>query len=166
MKYQIEEDWITEAGLRAIVVLRYWDGPKYLNQRYKYRKYRCGYVGVPPMHPLYGIHYYQKVLYVPEGAQTFIIKETPESVAPQDVCDVHGGLTYSDCGSYPVPSDEWWFGFDCAHVGDGYIDIPLGERNILGDGVPKSLDFCCCECERLAEQLKELSEGRLPYERR
>ena len=33
----------------------------------------------------------------------------------------HGGLTYSGGGensSYPISSDLWWFGFDCAHCGD------------------------------------------------
>ena len=165
MTYQIEKDWITEAGLRAVVIVRFWDGPAYLKQRYRYKKYRCGYVGVPPLHPLYGVHYYQKVLHIPKGAQTFIIKETSESIAPENVCNVHGGLTYSGNGSYPVPSDEWWFGFDCAHVGDGYIEIPPGEMNILGDGPPRSLEYCWSECERLARQLKEIGEGKLPFER-
>lgn len=62
----------------------------------------CGYVAVPPGHPLHGVHY--------------------------DECDVsvHGGLTYSDKCHGRVchvpapgePDDVWWLGFDCAHCGD------------------------------------------------
>jgi hypothetical protein len=64
----------------------------------------CGYVGVPPSHPLHGKQY-------------------------DDVnVDVHGGLTYSrpcqeDGEICHVPQEGreaeiWWFGFDCAHSGD------------------------------------------------
>jgi hypothetical protein len=67
----------------------------------------CGYVGVPPNHPLHGKHY-------------------------DDVeVDVHGGLTYaSGCSEGPQdrsichvtepdePDDVWWFGFDCGHAYD------------------------------------------------
>lgn len=66
----------------------------------------CGYVGVPPEHPLHG-----------KGCE-----------APH--VDVHGGLTYANrCmeGDDPAtgichvpgpgePEDVWWFGFDCAHL--------------------------------------------------
>jgi hypothetical protein len=62
----------------------------------------CGYVAVPPGHPLHG---------------------TPYNDA--DV-DVHGGLTYAhrcqgEICHVPAPGepdDVWWFGFDCAHAGD------------------------------------------------
>lgn len=59
--------------------------------------HRCGYVGVPESHPLYGKDY-------------------------DDVnITVHGGLTFSDNYSdYPIETEEktWWFGFDCAHCDD------------------------------------------------
>ena len=68
----------------------------------------CGYVAVDPGHPLHGRDY-----------------EVPN-------VDVHGGLTYADScqerateaeGVCHVPQpgqphDVWWFGFDCAHLGD------------------------------------------------
>lgn len=68
----------------------------------------CGYVGVPPEHPLHGEDY-----------------DTP-------AVEVHGGLTYADrCveGAEDAPrichipepgrpADVWWFGFDCAHAWD------------------------------------------------
>lgn len=60
--------------------------------------HRCGYVGLPVGHKLYGIGY-------------------------DDVdISVHGGLTYADGSrdsNYPVESELWWLGFDCAHCGDG-----------------------------------------------
>lgn len=72
----------------------------------------CGYVGVPPGHPWHGMDY-----------------EKPD-------VEVHGGLTYAascDEGGHichvPAPgrpSDVWWLGFDCAHLGDlcpRYMDL-------------------------------------------
>lgn len=65
--------------------------------------HRCGYVGIPKGHVLYGKDY------------SYIENEFNISV--------HGGLTFSDYGDeiYPVKSDEnlWWLGFDCGHSGDG-----------------------------------------------
>lgn len=62
----------------------------------------CGYVAVPPGHPLHG-----------------------KSYDDADV-EVHGGLTYANACQGHVchvpkqgePDDVWWFGFDCAHSGD------------------------------------------------
>lgn len=64
----------------------------------------CGYVAVPPGHPLHGKGY--------------------EDVS----CSVHGGLTFADrCQPGGLichvpapgePDDVWWLGFDCAHGGD------------------------------------------------
>lgn len=59
----------------------------------------CGYVAVPPGHPLHGTVY-------------------------QDIdVQVHGGLTYSQTGARPIghvpapgdPDAVWWIGFDCGH---------------------------------------------------
>ncbi len=63
--------------------------------------HRCGYVRVGEDHPWFGREY------------------DDESV---DV-DAHGGLTFSRPNPAPekfgidIP-DGWWFGFDCAHLGD------------------------------------------------
>jgi hypothetical protein len=61
--------------------------------------HRCGYVRVPPGHPYYGRHY--------------------------DAFDVsvHGGLTFAQVE--PCVEEDgtgWWFGFDCAHLGDEVYD--------------------------------------------
>lgn len=72
--------------------------------------YWCGYVGVPPGHPLHG---------------------TPWGEATRTL-DVHGGVNYSDgCDEeapegYGIchipepgrPANVWWFGFACCRFGD------------------------------------------------
>jgi hypothetical protein len=57
--------------------------------------HRCGYIGIPKGHSVYGKDYDEIDI------------------------DVHGGLTYAGDDNYPVESDLWWIGFDCAHSGDG-----------------------------------------------
>lgn len=61
--------------------------------------HRCGYVRVPPNHSAHGKGY-------------------------NDVdVNVHGGLTFAQVE--PCAHEDgtgWWFGFDCAHSGDGSYD--------------------------------------------
>lgn len=115
-KVNVEKDWITASGLRAVVIMTMMG-------------HRCGYVGVDKSHALYGVSYdklYELGVYI----------------------EVHGGITYSDfSSSYPVESDLYWFGFDCAHVGDKTSGF-----SFPGD-VLRSLDYCIGECEAMAYQL-------------
>jgi hypothetical protein len=132
MSYQIEKDWVTSAGLRAVVTIGDMG-------------YRCGYVGVPESSPSYG-HDYKDV----------------------DV-EVHGGLTYADGGKdYPVDSDLWWFGYDCAHLYDARDPVLMsGQYKKLYDKglfrgfdegeIIRSLEYCIGECESLAKQLSEVT---------
>lgn len=91
----------------------------------------------------------------------------PERMAsPEFVFDVHGSLTFSGDGrgQYPVPSDLWWFGYDCGHAGDGkapeylqemrerYPDSPIMWTD---DGEFRSVEYCMDECESLARQIAE-----------
>ena len=93
MSHIIEKDWITEAGLRAVVIMCMGD-----YQGKQYRRHRCGYVGVGMDTKLYGKGYHDELLY-----------DT----------SVHGGLTYAGGNDkYPVDADLWWLGFDCAHLYD------------------------------------------------
>jgi hypothetical protein len=98
--------------------------------------HRCGYVTVPETHPHWGKGY-------------------------DDVrADVHGGLTYSDKGT---------FGFDCAHLEDirdesimsdeyrAVFTSDLLDRITWEGATLKTLEFCVAECESLAKQLKEQS---------
>src|SRR5258708_4716544 len=84
--YKIEREW-KHAGLSCAVVLA------------REAAHRCGYVRVPPGHPMFGKGY-----------------DDPD-------VDVHGGLTFAELE--PCKEHEggqgWWFGFDCHHFNDmGY----------------------------------------------
>lgn len=113
-----EESWQTAAGLRAAC---WW----------VHNSHRCGYVAVPEGHPAYGLDYDAELL--------------------REI-NVHGGLTYSWSGGkdakYPGPGENlWWFGFDCAHLGD-----QISGREYPGD-VLRSQLYVKNECEDLARQL-------------
>jgi hypothetical protein len=111
----------------------------------------CGYVGVPPAHPLHGMAY--------EHASV----------------DVHGGLTYSDACQPEAehgichipepgePDDVWWFGFDFSHAFDLSPAMAVHYARInesLRPPWPKDRYTTRAEAEtevtRLAAQLKEL----------
>ena len=99
--------------------------------------HRCGYVGVPEGHPLYGKYNDSQVKVT---LKELIEDEEMNQIGnrgvwtllglPNDEDDqvrlgsyfmVHGGITYTDGGKdfhHPVDSNLWWFGFDCGHTGD------------------------------------------------
>lgn len=131
----IEQDWTTEAGLRAVAV---WNDQM---------GFRCGYVQVPQDHPLHGISYMQKTEALSRDADG-------DRTEPELYFEVHGGITYSDdqCPMMEPKGDEWWFGFDCGHAGD----VTMFSRPGSGD-VERSLDYVVGECESLAQQLADLA---------
>lgn len=113
----------------------------------------CGYVAVPPGHPLHGSGYHAA-----DGEADEV-----ESI------EVHGGLTYADaCADdgtichVPAegrPHDVWWFGFDCGHAWDimpGMVAIEAQFKyHDPRQGSYKNIAYVTAECERLARQLKE-----------
>lgn len=166
MSYTVEKDWITAAGLRAVVTMGSMG-------------HHCGYVGVPKGHPLHGVKYNKStaVLAAPSddepvgkrGPMTLLMiaAESERMQSPEMVFDVHGSLTYSGDGDYPAPSDGlWWFGYDCGHYGDARSPEYCEQRRqkypnepILWDdphdGVFRDLAYCVHECESLARQIVE-----------
>jgi len=97
-----------------------------------------GYVGIPEGHPLYGATYSQK-----RGG-----------VLPEELLEVHGGLTYSaNCLPGFLPDGLWYFGFDCSHLCDYSPLFSLLERDLL---LYKTRSFAEAETRRLAQQLAEL----------
>ncbi|MBR0575713.1 hypothetical protein KCG48_05075 [Proteiniclasticum sp. BAD-10] len=110
--------------------------------------HRTGYVGVPKGHPYFGKDYDEREL---------------------SAVDVHGGLTYAGGGgNYPIKSDLHWFGFDCAHIGDGadfYLALTLFPENkeyielmrafCSNHGVVRSMEYVEKECRSLADQLNK-----------
>lgn len=104
----------------------------------------CGYVGLPPSHPLHGKPYEDLEL------------------------EVHGGLTYAgSCAGHichvPAPGepdDVWWLGFDCGHASDVSPGLDAFARKRLGAPHFKfeyahyrPLVYVMSEVEQLASQL-------------
>jgi hypothetical protein len=159
MAHEVEHVWTTKAGLEAACLIMTSGGRK---------RHRCGYVAVPLGHPLHGVGYDEEhAELAPTADEAEIGKKSPLLVvtagvgasrgkgalrcSPDVAFDVHGGLTYSGGGKgYPVAGDGWWFGFDCAHDGDGVIEP--GEFD-LGRGYARSLPYVIGECEHLAAQI-------------
>ena len=164
MNHEVEKDWTTAAGLRAVCAIMRWSGQ---------RRHRCGYVEVPKGHPLYGVGYADDIPQISQesvdnatlGAKSPILiltatcrskEEGKVRRSPDILFDCHGGLTYSGgSGKYPVESEGWWFGFDCAHGGDEWIERPEGLSLGLELGVVRTQEYVEAECERLAKQIVE-----------
>lgn len=170
-RYLVERDWITKAGFRAVCLKTRLSG------RWQHR---CGYVGVPPGHQLHGVGYSQQTDLISQivANSSKLGKKSPlllligtvgsdgEGLLRRSldvVVDVHGGLTYSGGSStYPAASDGlWWFGFDCAHAGDGEIESQVYESEGVFTICPSSVfseevrseEYVVKECESLASQL-------------
>ena len=99
--------------------------------------YRCGYVGIPKGHPLYGKHNDSQVKVTMKeliedeemnqignrGVWTLLglPNDEDDQVRLDSYFMVHGGITYAAGGKnshHPIDTDLWWFGFDCGHYGD------------------------------------------------
>jgi len=158
--YTIEKDWEVE-DLRCVVIMGSMG-------------HRCGYVGVPKGHPLYGADYHkhsealksllEKVKNEPFGKRGILaaICWDGEKASPEVIFNVHGGLTYSGGGDYPVTSELYWFGYDCGHYDDAKdLSAMSGElkavyTRLSQHGEVRGLEYCVGECESLAKQLKEV----------
>lgn len=107
----------------------------------------CGYVAVPPGHPLHGLNYDADAVNV----------------------DVHGELTYAHkCQGLichiPKPGEPdnvWWFGFDCAHLFDLTPRALAVEKRLhfdqLTQDVYRDLEYVKSEIRSLAEQLSKVT---------
>ena len=164
MSYEVKKDWTTSAGLRAVVIMGRLG-------------HHCGYVGVPKDNPLHGVGYSQATPALklninrstekmsPAQVLCSTVKELDELNSPEYVFEVHGGLTYSGGkDTYPVPSDLWWFGYDCGHGGDSPSpeyqeqqrqkypnDVFMWRKDIYSTF--RDIDYCIAECESLASQI-------------
>jgi len=144
---------------------------------------RCGYVGIPKSHPLYGKDYTDHLDIKKEDIDkpisgTFAlfsaIFDTDERIRIDAYFTCHGGITYSDGGdnsTYPIESNLWWFGFDCGHYGDAedldlaYDLFPEYREQIIQDkaleekypieGTIRDLEYVTENCIELADQLNK-----------
>jgi hypothetical protein len=106
----------------------------------------CGYVGVPPGHPLHG-----KTL-DDERAGELLVHGGVTFAAG---CDDAKGEGFGIC-HVPDPGEPdgvWWFGFDCAHGWD-VVPAMLAHGLVLGDDCEyRTLEYVKGECRALAAQL-------------
>ena len=170
--YVVEKEFESN-GLKCVVVF----------QRHGYR---CGYVEVPKGHPLYGKDYDEHLeikkadidgrevsgIFPLIGAML----DEDERIRIEAYFSCHGGITYAGGGEksiYPIESDLWWFGFDCAHCDDGKdLDLAMklfpehAEQIMLTKHIEdmyplynpvRELDYVMDECSSLAEQLAAFS---------
>lgn len=146
--------------------------------------HRCGYVGIPSTHPLYGKDYSDYLEIKKEDIEGREVSgiiplfcaclDKDERIQIDAYFQCHGGITYSGGGEkseYPIESELWWFGFDCAHAGDEKDFNALMEkfpqnqnytrqmmRYQIGGETVRSLEYVQDECRNLAEQLKEFEK--------
>lgn len=113
----------------------------------------CGYVGVPPEHPLHARAYHGS---------------WDDDSSPDNLISVHGGITFSDfchpsedpdtichVAAPGRPEKVWWFGFDCAHAYDlrPSDPWPMGEEDVYRD-----VTYVVGEVEGMAQQLASVGE--------
>ena len=149
--------------------------------------HRCGYVGVNESSPLWCKDYCD---YLPinkselEGEEIgkrgvfplmMAAFDEDERVRIDTYFDVHGGITFSSGGKeskYPVESNLYWFGFDCAHCNDRidvdklreyFPDGKFTESRIesalyFSDSEVRTLEYVTQECMNLADQIAEVEQ--------
>lgn len=145
--------------------------------------HRCGYVGVPKTHPLYGKSFTDHLDIKKEDIDKPIsgifalfsaMFDEDERAKIELYFTCHGGITYSNGGensTYPIESDLWWFGFDCGHYGDAE-DLDLAyelfpefreeiirskefEEKFPTEGTIRDLEYVTENCIELADQLTQ-----------
>lgn len=115
-----------------------------LANRHPRRGHWCGYVGIPPGHPLHGKHYDE----VYRGDDDY----PPESLTFSDECEETDAPCRGIChvAAPGEPDKLWWFGFDFAHCDDAapydYMREPEGYPWSPVHGTYKTLDYVkgCC----------------------
>ncbi len=118
----------------------------------------CGYVGLTPGHPLYGLDY------------------DDEAVIAADLSIHGGGLTFAGACSedsrgegYGIchvplpgrPADVWWLGFDCGHWND-LIPAMLADSILFPPGqiIYRDIGYVTECVTELARDLAKLEESR------
>lgn len=139
--------------------------------RHSHFGHLCGYVGVSQGHPLHGKGYNDRVK-VPLGAMERCVNvggdigyigifaasigmnEDKSEANLSLILFCHGGLSYADKSE--TEDDLWWFGFDAGHCDDV---SPYLARPWADDAVYRDISYVRHQCERLAWQIKLLTEG-------
>ena len=106
-------------------------------------KFLRGYVGVPKGHKFYGKNYEE---------------------VPAELHNVHGGLTFANFKDELGYGEDWWFfGFDCAHLGDLVIySIKKFTLESLERGdVYRDMEYVEKEVKKLADLIDEYSKPKI-----
>lgn len=149
--------------------------------------HRCGYVSVNESSPLWNKDYND---YLPinksdleeekidkRGIMPLFMSafDEDERVRIDAYFNVHGGITFSSGGNgskYPVESDLYWFGFDCAHCFDRidadklreyfpdgkFTESRIRDALYFEDSEIRTLDYVTQECMNLADQIAEVEK--------
>jgi hypothetical protein len=104
----------------------------------------CGYVGIPSTHPLHGKSYNDVDVHV-HGGLTFADECHGMKEDGRGICHVPGP---------GEPDDVWWFGFDCAHLGD--VSPAYPDMHDFNEQY-RTLHYVKRECASLASQLARLA---------
>jgi hypothetical protein len=130
-----------------------WDNEPDL-LKFTYLGYKCqilrmadtghlnGYVGITKTHP-----------FVNKSQSSQIVME----LSIESLIAVHGGITFAD--RIGTDKNIWWFGFDCAHSGDGMPGMPLPSYN--KDKTYRNLEYVKNEVKSLAKQLKAFEQEKV-----
>lgn len=151
--------------------------------------HRCGYVGIPKNHLLYGKDYsdYLEIKKTDVGDREVsgifpllgACLDEDERIRIEAYFQCHCGITYAGGGEhsiYPIESDLWWFGFDCGHCDDARdlrlayerfpkhrerlaMQIEVEDRFCIDGLTVRTEEYVAEECKKLAEQLKEFEES-------
>lgn len=199
----VDMKWVDTYGADNVAVVKKYEDPekRYIIEReFEHAGYkcvvtfgnlghRCGYVGVSKKHPLYGKDYSEHLKInksdIGDRKVSGIFPligaclDEDERICIEAYFQCHGGITYAgggDHSDYPIESDLWWFGFDCAHYGDAddldrAIDLfpsrkymyllkkRVTSRYPIDGAVIRTEEYVADECKKLAEQLKEFEES-------
>ena len=132
MKYVVEKDWVTEAGLRAVVIATPMG-------------HRCGYVGVDGLNKNYGLGYDD--VHLSDGVHGGLTYA--RSCGGDYPVEADGVWWFGfDCAHYDDAKD--WSIMDDKHK-EVYRTLP--DLSFEGS-VVRDLSFCVAECESLARQLQ------------
>ena len=153
MTYEVKKEFETKEGYKAVIL-------------FTRDMHHCGYIGVEKSHPFYGKSYddrsginksFMKDRVVGKRSPIDLLiyrMEKEDDVSVGYLFDVHGGVTYADGGdNYPIKlKDIWWFGFDCAHLGDKNLndDFPGDTESTF-----KDVDYCVDELINFSKQMKQ-----------
>lgn len=141
--------------------------PIYL--RRNFQKAWCGYVGIPPHHPHFGLNCSSRIptdkALVKLGEQSPLsimleyLKDDQNSVSLAVLYDCHGGITWAaDHCPGLSPDGFWWFGFDCSHYNDFSVKDAM-EELFTGEywrhGEYRDINYALKSARGLASQLSD-----------